>query len=292
MQVNNGLSGALEIVRLTDVGLLRDHNEDTVASDESYGFVVLADGMGGYQAGEVASEIAVLSITAELTEAIEHKTDFANETTQAVDNLDLMRFEAQALASAVKHANESIFYVSNTVQECEGMGTTLVAGVFADNRLLVGHIGDSRLYRLRGQTLQQLTEDHSLLQEQINAGLMTVEQAKFSPHKNLVTRALGVDAQVELALNVHAVAVGDIYLLCSDGLSDMVDDSEIERTLNHCSGDLRFAAQTLVNMANDQGGQDNISVILVRVKQSFASQHHRHRFWLSGSGDGFFGWLK
>jgi serine/threonine protein phosphatase PrpC len=291
--MNKGLSGVLEIVRLTDVGLMREHNEDAVASDESYGFMVLADGMGGYKAGEVASEIAVLSITAELTEAIDYKRHQAALQGQYLDLLGDIEFHADMLKNAVKHANESIYQVSTTVAECQGMGTTLVLGIFVNNQLLVGHVGDSRLYRLRQQKLSQLTEDHSLLQEQIKAGLMTVEQARFSPHKNLVTRALGVDAAVELELREYVVEVGDIYLLCSDGLSDLVDDLAIEAVLNTCFFDLEQAAQMLVQMANDNGGLDNISVILVRVKQSFESKPlGDSHLKLRGSGDGFFGWLK
>ena len=291
--MNKGLSGVLEIVRLTDVGLMREHNEDAVASDESYGFVVLADGMGGYKAGEVASEIAVLSITADFTEAIDNKRHQAALQGQYLDLLGDIEFHADMLENAVKHANGSIYHVSTTVAECQGMGTTLVLGIFVNNQLLVGHVGDSRLYRLRQQKLSQLTEDHSLLQEQIKAGLMTVEQARFSPHKNLVTRALGVDVDVELELHEYVVEVGDIYLLCSDGLSDLVDDLAIEAVLNTCFFDLEQAAQMLVQMANDNGGLDNISVILVRVKQSFESKPlDDPHFNLRGSGDGFFGWLK
>lgn len=292
MQIESSLADALEIVRVTDVGLMRELNEDTVASDDAYGVVVLADGMGGYKAGEVASEMAVLSITAEIIEALDgHQQD--EDITSNAAYFGEMQAEAQVLLNAVNNANARIFEASQTVPECEGMGTTLVLGIFADNQLLVGHIGDSRLYRLRNQKLTQLTEDHSLLQEQINAGLITVEQAKFSANKNLVTRALGVESYVELALQAHDVAVGDIYLLCSDGLTDMVDSENIEATLNASSENLDKAAQGLVHLANQNGGLDNISVILVRIKQSFErKQTEGNQFWLRGLGDGFFGWLK
>jgi len=292
------LNNVLEIVRLTDVGLLRDHNEDAIASDDTMGFVVLADGMGGYKAGEVASEMAVLSITAELKEAM---------TDQHYGQVDLalgQQVEAQLILNAVKNANEVIYRVSQTQPQCAGMGTTLVVGLFTNNKLLVGHIGDSRMYRLRNQVLSQITEDHSLLQEQINSGLITVEQAKYSANKNLVTRALGVDPEVELELNEYAVEVGDIYLLCSDGLSDLVEDEPIQAVLNTLSSNLENAAEALVQMANDNGGKDNISVILVKVNRSF---EHK-RTWLDNLGldslsldnlgfnslrvDKFFGWLK
>lgn len=272
------LYNALEIVRLTDVGRTRDHNEDAVASDDAMGFVVLADGMGGYQAGEVASEIAVLSIAAELTEAM------VSQRPGQVDLLLNKQAEAQLILDAVKNANEAIYNISQSQPQCAGMGTTLVVGLFTNNRLLVGHIGDSRMYRLRNQRLTQITEDHSLLQEQIKSGLITAEQAKFSANKNLVTRALGVDPEVELELNEYDVNVGDIYLLCSDGLTDLVDDDVIQTTLSRLSSNLAGAAQVLVQMANDNGGKDNISVILVRVKKPFEYRHT----WV----DHFFGWLK
>ena len=272
------LSDALEVVRLTDVGLLRDHNEDAIASDVTMGFVILADGMGGYKAGEVASEIAVLSITADLKEAM-----INDRSSLEADELK-KQSESQLMIDAVKQANEVIYHVSQTQSQCAGMGTTLVVGLFANNKLLVGHIGDSRMYRLRGQVLMQITEDHSLLQEQIKLCLITPEQAKFSANRNLVTRALGTDPEVELELNECDVEVEDIYLLCSDGLSDMVDDSIIQGALNENSFSLVEAAEALVQLANDNGGKDNISVILVKVKKTFECNYS----WY----DNFLGWLK
>ncbi len=272
------LHNTLEIVRLTDVGQRRDHNEDAIASDDSMGFVILADGMGGYKAGEVASEIAVLSITAELKEAM------LDLRPGKIDPMLNMQAEAQLIMDAVRNANEAIFNVSQTQPQCAGMGTTLVVGLFTNNKLLVGHIGDSRMYRYRQAQLTQITEDHSLLQEQIKSGLITAEQAKYSANKNLVTRALGIDPEVELELNEFDVAVDDIYLLCSDGLSDLVDDEIIQDTLNMLSSDLTETAHKLVQMANDNGGKDNISVILVRVKRPFEYKHAWYNDFLS--------WLK
>ena len=278
------LSGVLEIVRLTDVGLQRDHNEDAIASDDSMGFVVLADGMGGYKAGEVASEMAVLSITAELMEGL------ANQQPGKVDSALGKQAEAQLIFDAVKSANEVIYSVSQSQPQCAGMGTTLVVGVFTNNKLLVGHVGDSRMYRLRDQKLSQITEDHSLLQEQIKSGLITPEQAKYSANKNLVTRALGIDPEVELELNEYDVEVGDIYLVCSDGLSDLVDDEVIESALNKLMPDINVAAQALVQLANENGGKDNISVILIKVKESFeyTANEYSTKTWR----DNFFNWLK
>lgn len=272
------MHNTLEIVRLTDVGQRRDHNEDAIASDHSMGFVILADGMGGYKAGEVASEIAVLSITAELKEAMQSLRP------GQVDAMLGKQAEARLIYDAVRNANAAIYNVSQTQPQCAGMGTTLVVGLFTNNKLLVGHIGDSRMYRFRGEVLTQITEDHSLLQEQIKSGLITPEQAKYSANKNLVTRAVGIDPEVELELNEYDVEVDDIYLLCSDGLTDLVDDDLIQATLNMLSSDLPEAAKKLVELANENGGKDNISVILVRVNKSFEYKHA----WY---GD-LLGWLK
>lgn len=261
---------ALDIVGLTHVGLVRDCNEDAIASDAAMGFVVLADGMGGYQAGEVASSIAVLTIAAELAEFI------FQQRSAAVSKTLTAQAQAELMLAAVRTANSAIFNVAQNKPQCAGMGTTLVIGLFSYQKLLSGHIGDSRLYRLRRQNMQQMTVDHSLLQEQIKAGVITVAQAKQAINKNLVTRALGVEPEVELELNEFDVEVGDIYLFCSDGLTDLVEDHVIESTLNQLSSNLESAAQTLVQIANDNGGHDNISVILVRVKPSDHIQQASH----------------
>jgi protein phosphatase len=151
------------------------------------------------------------------------------------------------------------------------MGTTLVVALFFDNRMSVGHIGDSRLYRLRKDEFSQVTRDHSLLQEQIDSGMITKEQARYSQNKNLVTRAVGIDPEVEAEVHTYDVEPGDIYLLCSDGLSDMVTDEDIHATLDAMRANLPLAATQLVQTANDSGGRDNISVILVRVVEDFAA---------------------
>jgi protein phosphatase len=277
-QLAMDLTGVLEIVRLTDVGQKREHNEDAIAGDAESGLLVLADGMGGYKAGEVASEIAVLTIVAEVKEKL------VGFVPGELDTANGMQRESRLLQAAVEKANADVYHVSQTLPQCAGMGTTLVVALFTNNRVLVGHIGDSRMYRLRGDSFTQITEDHSLLQEQINYGLITPEQAKVSQNKNLVTRALGVDPVVELELHEYDAQPGDIYLLCSDGLSDMVEDEDIYLTLSSLSANLELAAQQLVQMANDHGGKDNISVILARPLQPFPVG----RSWR----DKFFNWLK
>jgi protein phosphatase len=257
----NHLEYALRIARHTDTGQLRTRNEDAIASDASIGLTVLADGMGGYNAGDVASQMAVLTITAELTAHF----NLARKTGKLVDS----HLAENLMRNAVNVANNAIYQVANEQEQCAGMGTTLVLSLFVDNKVVVGHIGDSRAYVLRDDELIQLTNDHSLLQEQIDSGLLTIEQAKQATYKNFVTKALGVETEVELEINTFPVAVGDLYLLCSDGLTDMLETYEIETTLIEQAHDLEALANTLIRKANQRGGKDNISVILISVIEAF-----------------------
>ena len=169
----------------------------------------------------------------------------------------------------------AIFNAANSNPQYAGMGTKLVVAVFRAQRLLLGHVGDSRGYRLRAGKLTQLTRDHSLLQEQIDAGLITPEQAAFSANKNLVTRAVGVEDTVLLETHLHEVAAGDVYLMCSDGLSDMLDDEGIAQVLQGCDS-LETAGTALIDAANEAGGKDNIAIILVRVLGGAA---HQRSWW-------------
>ncbi len=265
------LSLALQAASLTDSGRVRDHNEDCIESRPEIGLYVLADGMGGYNAGEVASGMATSLITEGLQEVWNPR---------AVEPLS--REEAKALAERlireqVARANSAVFNTSQNNPECAGMGTTLVMSLFYDNFVAVAHIGDSRLYRLRGEQMEQITRDHSLLQEQLDSGLITPEEAQLSQNKNLVTRALGIDPTVEPEIHVHETQHGDLYLLCSDGLSDMVDDEEIRLTLITLKSNPSLTVQQLVQAANDNGGRDNISAMLVRVVEPFGVA----RGWMS-----------
>ena len=236
-----------------DAGRARSNNEDAVIVDAHSGLAILADGMGGYNAGEVASSMVTTFVAAELGRWLREVKDQASVA-------DLRR----AMEICVDNANRAIFNAANSNPQYAGMGTTLVLCVFRDNRLLVGHVGDSRVYRMRAGRLQQITRDHSLLQEQIDAGLITVEQAAFSANKNLVTRAVGVEDTVLLETHQHDMLGGDLFLACSDGLSDMLDDNAIAQVLlAHTS--LEQTARALVDAANEAGGRDNISVILARV---------------------------
>jgi len=242
-----------EFFSAIDTGRARSNNEDSVALDEASALAVLADGMGGYNAGEVASGMATSFIKAELGRWLQQAAGNATD-------LDIRR----AMDICVDNANRAIFNAANSNPQYAGMGTTLVVGVFREQRLLLGHVGDSRGYRLRAGKLTQLTRDHSLLQEQIDAGLITPEQAAFSANKNLVTRAVGVEDTVLLESHLHEVLPGDVYLMCSDGLSDMLDDQSMAQVLQSCDS-LEAAGSALVDAANDAGGKDNIAIILVRV---------------------------
>jgi PPM family protein phosphatase len=257
------LTQALEIATCTDPGMVRSHNEDSVAADPANGLVVLADGMGGYNAGEVASGMATTVIVTEMRQLL------TGVKPHDVDKGSSEEIAARLVREQVLKANTSIFQAAQSQPQYAGMGTTLVVGLFYDNRVLVAHLGDSRLYMLRDGKFKQVTRDHSLLQEQIDSGIITAEQAKKAAHKNLVTKALGIDPVVEPEIHEYATKPGDVYLLCSDGLCDMVEDDDIGMTLQALGGNLKLAAQQLVQMANDNGGRDNVSVILVRVLREY-----------------------
>ena len=214
---------------------------------------MLADGMGGYNAGEIASGMAVAFIKSELSR-------WLSQAVQQASPKEVRR----AMEICVENTNLSILKAAHANSQYAGMGTTLVVGVFQRDLLILGHIGDSRCYRLRGGVLAQITRDHSLLQEQIDAGLISAEEAITSTHKNLVTRALGVEGDVQLEVHVHPVAAGDVYLLCSDGLTDMVSDAGIARIFSTAAS-LEAIADGLVDAANANGGRDNISVLITQV---------------------------
>lgn len=240
----------------TDPGRARENNEDSVVFDAATQTMVLADGMGGYNAGEIASGMATAFIKSELSRWLAEAGHGAN-----------IKEVRRAMEICVGNANLSIYNAANSNTQYAGMGTTLVVGVFLGDMLLVGHIGDSRCYRLRDGVLEQITKDHSLLQEQIDAGLITPAQAANSSIKNLVTRALGVEGQVMLEVNEHLVLPGDLYMMCSDGLSDMVDDPAIAKIVT-TQGELEVTAEELIAAANANGGRDNISVLLAVAAES------------------------
>ncbi len=244
---------SLEFYSALDTGRTRSNNEDSVAVDEAHALAVLADGMGGYNAGEVASQMATSFIVAELGRWLDVAADKATDS-------ELRR----AMDICVDNANRAIYEAANANPQYAGMGTTLVVAHVRGNELRIGHVGDSRAYRWRDGRLTQITRDHSLLQEQIDAGLITPEQAAGSANKNLVTRAVGVEESVALETHLHDLQPGDTVLLCSDGLSDMLPDPAIARLLQSHET-LPAAGSALIDAANDAGGKDNISLILIRM---------------------------
>jgi serine/threonine protein phosphatase PrpC len=260
------LDGKLEFIGVTDVGRKRAHNEDSIGSDSGLGIAVLADGMGGYRAGEVASAMAVNMILDDVRDGMmqasgggtDEETGFCRETV--------------LIKTAIEKANATIYQTAQRQPQCHGMGTTVVALAFYDDRMSIAHVGDSRIYRMRDAHLRQVTSDHSLLQELIDRGFYTPEEAKKSLNKNLVTRAMGIEMAVNPDLQEGVVQPGDIYLMCSDGLTDLVEDDVIHETLVEYADSLEDAAQHLVDKANAAGGADNISVILVRSLKPFGTQ--------------------
>ena len=260
------LRGKINFAALTDTGRVREHNEDAIGVDPDIGLLVLADGMGGYNAGEVASGIAVRIVTEQATEA------FNREDLGAVDPHSGLMRQSIILRDAVYRANKVIFQTAQSQTHCEGMGTTIVACMFYDNRVSIAHVGDSRAYRLRSGQFEQVTMDHSLLQELVDRGFYSAEEAQRSTNKNYVTRALGVEPTIEVEVHEHEVLQDDVYLLCSDGLPDMVEDEDIHLTISTFNASLDVVSQQLVDLANDHGGRDNVSVMLAQVMDSFAAK--------------------
>jgi protein phosphatase len=266
---------SLEIAAKTDPGLLRSLNEDSIATVNDLGLLVLSDGMGGYQSGDVASSLTTQVIVEGLTRALQGKPNNHSDVAAVVENV-------------VKMANKAIYLEGQQrAQRAHGiqgqaMGSTLALLLFRNNRVTMAHVGDSRIYRLRAKRLELMTHDHSLLQEQIDLGILSAEAAATSHNRHLVTRGLGLQAEVEVTLDERETLPGDIYLVCSDGLNDMVDNADIELVLNSLQANLPLAASQLVMIANDNGGEDNISVILAKVRPQTTPDAQKN---------GFFGWL-
>ncbi len=246
------------MVGATDVGRARDHNEDFIAWDKKLGLVVLADGMGGHNAGEVASQMAVEGITKQMKHALK------NIKKKSLDeNVVCLSMES------ISAANSKIFEAAALHPEYAGMGTTLVMALFHDDNATIAHVGDSRLYRLRKGTLEQLTVDHSLFQEMVQSGYISEGEATQSVNRNMITRALGINIDVEIDVQQQTLEMGDILLLCSDGLSDLVNERDIQMILQQTDRDLNEKSKQLVSKANENGGHDNISVIIIDVTPVF-----------------------
>ena len=266
---------SLEIAAKTDPGILRSLNEDSIATVNDLGLLVLSDGMGGYQSGDVASRLTTQIIVDGLTRELQGKPNNGSDVATVVEDV-------------VKRANHAIYLegqqraqrVHNSHDQA--MGSTLALLLFRNNRVTLAHVGDSRIYRLRANRLELMTHDHSLLQEQIDQGILSAEAAATSHNRHLVTRGLGLQAEVEVTLDEREALPGDIYLVCSDGLNDMVDNTDIELVLDSLQANLPLAASQLVMIANDNGGDDNISVILAKVRSQTTPDAKKN---------GFFAWL-
>lgn len=253
----------IQAAGLSDRGLKRSHNEDSLSVVPDLGLFIVADGMGGHNAGEVASRQAIESIVEFLRDNEE-----GDETWPIPADATLSETENR-IVTAIKLANRDVCKLSMEHPEYHGMGTTLVGLLFenSSNRISIAHVGDSRAYRLRNGNFEKLTHDHSWVEEQLQRGIITDEEARNHRWKNVITRALGNKLDVEVDVMTYESAANDLYLLCSDGLSGMVESEELESTLVTYA-DLEEAAQHLIQQANEAGGNDNISLILVRVLET------------------------
>jgi serine/threonine protein phosphatase PrpC len=254
------MSGNVRVLAsgLTHVGMKRNHNEDNYSILEDDHLYVVADGMGGHASGEVASTIAIdtlkdfFKVTAADPEATwPYKMDKS------------VSYEENRLSTGIKLANLRIFEAAQRDPKLRGMGTTIAGILAVEEGVLIGHVGDSRVYRLRNNSLQQLTEDHSLLNDYIKMKRLTDEEIANFPHKNVIVRALGMKENIKVDTYLDTPRPGDLYILCSDGLSGPVSDAEIQR-ITSSTPDLQQACQTLIDCANQNGGPDNITVVLCR----------------------------
>jgi protein phosphatase len=237
----------LEVGQATNVGMIRPGNEDSLHTDVRAGLFVVADGMGGHAAGEVASEMAVGIIADEL------------RSVKDIDDSVIAQ-----VGQAMKRANLAIFERTLTEVDKQGMGTTASVLLLRDGKYLIGQVGDSRVYLLREGVLHQLTKDHSYVQEQVDAGFLTPEQARYHPYSNVITRCVGASADVEPDTYTGPVKQGDTFLVASDGLTGMVDDRRLQ-TLLQSRANAQRVVDALISEANGRGGLDNITAIVVRV---------------------------
>jgi protein phosphatase len=252
--------GRVRFAGETNIGLKRQHNEDSFFLPDADRLAIVADGMGGHASGEVASKMAVEMVA-------EHFKGTSEEAELTwpykLDHSD--RYEANRLINGIKLANLEIYERAQREEGCHGMGTTIVASFFLDDKVLVGHVGDSRVYRYRDGQLVQLTEDHSLLNDYIKMKRLSSDDAGKFPHKNVIVRALGMKESVQVDLISDPHRLGDVYLMCSDGLSGMVDDAGLAFILSE-ENDLDAACERMIQAANRNGGVDNITCLLARLE--------------------------
>jgi len=252
---------------LSDVGLQREHNEDSFVVLKEYDLFVVADGMGGHRAGDVASKIATETIS-------EFFRTTANEDVTWPFHFDTnLSEEENRLLTGIRVANRQIFERSTRSREYHGMGTTVVGAMFSPKkkRMYIGHVGDSRCYRVRSGNIQQLTRDHSLINDYLLAMPDLTDEQKQELPKNVITRALGMQDNVVVDLQHDDPKIGDVYVLCSDGLSGMVSDEDIQEIVN-ATNDIRDACRKLIQRANERGGEDNITAVLIKIEETAAEE--------------------
>ncbi|MFN3397041.1 MAG: Stp1/IreP family PP2C-type Ser/Thr phosphatase [Sulfurimicrobium sp.] len=242
----------------SDIGRVRAGNEDAIAWDETSGLALLADGMGGHEGGEVASNLAVSTVLESFRQPLASHWREAEWTKN-------ISAPVLKLYAAVSQANQAVYEAAQRQPEHQGMGTTLLAAYFHENRVTLAHIGDSRIFLWRNQVLSLLTVDHTVIQQQLDNGEITREEAPYSEHRGILTRALGIDPMVEVDMREIASQCGDIFLLCSDGCYDMLAYDEMAAILAANQNDMRQMARQLVHQANRNGGYDNISAVVAQV---------------------------
>ena len=247
----------------TNVGRKRSHNEDNLLLVNDENLFAVADGMGGHASGEVASQLAVETLS-----DFFKRTSENDEITWPFKEEKGLKYEENRLVTSVKLANLRIFETATTEPRLKGMGTTVVCALFTNGTAYLGHVGDSRAYRIRNGAIEQLTEDHSLLNDYIKANKLTPEEIEAFPHKNVIVRALGMRETVQVDISRLDPQTDDIYLLCSDGLSGMLTDPELLRIVDAAGNDIEGGCNALIDAANEQGGVDNITVVLVRIAEA------------------------
>ncbi len=246
---------------VSDVGRKRKGNEDALFLNPEQKLFVVADGMGGHAAGEVASKVAVDAINEFVC-----LTGGDEEITWPFGLDENISYDGNRLKTAIRHANRKVLEATKEKTEYEGMATTVAAVLVDGDTANIGHVGDSRIYLLSGEEFTQLTSDHSWVNEQIQSGVISADQARGHPLRNVVTRALGGRADLAVDMQTRKMKEGDLLLLCSDGLTTMVSDEDIEHVLREALGDVEKAAADLVAAANERGGEDNITVVLLKFE--------------------------
>ncbi|GAW91421.1 Stp1/IreP family PP2C-type Ser/Thr phosphatase [Calderihabitans maritimus] len=237
----------MQVEALTNTGLVREDNQDCYIIDEARGLLVVADGMGGHRAGEVASRLAVTAIK------------------EYLEMADVSQDPAGKLREAVQRANALIYRYAHKSKQHLGMGTTVTAVLVTDNCLTLAHVGDSRAYLVKQDGIELLTQDHSLVGELVRNGSITEEEARCHPHRNILTRALGTEEQVKVDVMKFPLEKGDLILLCTDGLFNLVSEEEMYRLIRKCHN-LKSAVQEMINLGLQRGGYDNITVVLARYE--------------------------